>query len=249
MILEKLENLKRAEEILDIRDNAEKLVEILQTLDNDLTNTKDLFALSAQQIGHNIRLFALKFSEGNAFFINPLIKHKENPTISREKCITCGEQEYLIPRYKNIEVIYTRTSGYVEQIALSGGAAYSFQQMFDLLDGIQLSDYGLPIDDDFDKASDDEKREVIEEYLKALHKFNGDLNNEIENDDEMRDIKHTIEFYTGVATGEIELKKPEEQVPHKPNRSERRRLAKEQRKRNKQLKKEEKSKNDRENKD
>ena len=240
MILETITDIKRADEIVDIKGEAETLVPILQELNDDLQNNEKLLALSAPQIGHNIRVIALKFKDGIDFFINPLITKRKELTFSREKCITCGDQEYIIPRYNSIDVMFTKSSGYVSKLNLVGIAAFQFQQMFELIDGIQISDYGLPIDDDFDDLTEDEKIEILNGFRESLKELTTKLNDDIKNDDEALALKKNIDYYTTIAMSD--------KGPRPANRKERRLAEKRRRKLEKMLRKQEKAKNDRENK-
>lgn len=88
-------------------------------------------------------------------------------------------------------------------------AAEIFQYQINLLDGVLLSDIGLEIDENFDKASEDEKAELIDFYLGQLKLTNNELQQEIENDKELKKISDAIKFMEGVQTGEIQQPKPQ----------------------------------------
>lgn len=230
MILTGIKDLSRSIEITELKDQADLVSSILSELKSELEADDNLFALSAPQIGKNLRVFALKFTDEIKFILNPLIVKRDKLVISREKNISCGEQEYLIPRFDKVEFIYMQPSGVPEQLEFNGCAAYLFQQMNDLLEGLQLSDYGLPIDDDFDELTEDEKSEIISQYMKSFDSLLGNLREDIENDADLREQQHTIDFLTGVATGEIKI------ATKQPNRQQRRTNAKLAKKLTQQLK-------------
>ena len=75
--------------------------------------------------------------------------------------------------------------------------------MTEMLDGILLSDLGLEIIKDFDKATDEEKTQVIQMYLESLKKRNSLLQEEINSDSTLKQIQDTINFNTGLLTGAI----------------------------------------------
>ena len=77
------------------------------------------------------------------------------------------------------------------------------QQMIEMLDGIQLSDYGLEVIPAFDKATDEEKTQVLQMYIDSLKKRAHDLMDEINADPELKAINDTIEFNTGLLNGDI----------------------------------------------
>ena len=222
MILDKIEKEERAEELFEIKENAQMVSDILKELADELEKRDDLLALSAPQIGHNYRIFALKFKDKIQFFFNPLNIKSENLTLSRETCITCGPQSYLIPRFNDIKVSFMQPTGLIREVELNGTAAFLFQQMFQILDCVYLSDWGFPVDDDFFDLPKDVQNDILKEYLDNVSKLSTDINDEIKNDAELRGIKDTIDFMTSVAKGETEVK----QVEYKPNRKERRRRAK-----------------------
>lgn len=230
MILTELKDLSRSVEITELKEQAEEISSLLEELKTELESHDDLFALSAPQIGKNVRLFALKFADEIKFILNPLIVKREKLLVSREKNISCGDQEYLIPRFDKIEFIYMQPNGMPEQLEFNGYAAYLFQQMNDLLEGLQLSDYGLPIDADFDELTDDEKSEIISQYMNSFDGLLDNLRKDIDEDDELREQQHTIDFLTSVATGQTQI------AQRKPNREQRRANAKLAKKLAKQLK-------------
>ena len=216
MILTELKDLTRSIEITELKDQAEEISNILKELKEELESHDNLVALSAPQIGKNVRVFALKFQDEIKFILNPLIVKRDKLIINRETNISCGEQEYLIPRFDKVEFIYMKPTGVPEQLEFSGLAAHLFQQMNDLLEGLQLSDYGLPIDSDFDDLTEDEKSTIIEQYMKSFDGLLTNLRKDIEEDPELRDQQHTIDFLTSVATGKTQI------AQKTPNRATRR---------------------------
>jgi len=80
----------------------------------------------------------------------------------------------------------------------------------DHLDGILLSDIGLEIDEQFDNATQKEKDEVINWYLETLDLKAKELNNEISNNEELKELKDGIDFMTSVYKGETKLESSNE---------------------------------------
>ena len=73
------------------------------------------------------------------------------------------------------------------------------------MEGILLSDIGLEIDDEFENASQEEKDEVISWYLDTLDLKAKELNNEVENTPELKELKNGIDFMTSVLTGKTKI--------------------------------------------
>lgn len=228
--MEQEQKLTRAMEILDLKKEADTLVPILEQIDKKLKENEELLCLSAPQLGYNIRVFALKFADEIRYFVNPLYVKRKNLIVNVESCSTLGEQKYLIPRFKNIEFIYTKTNGMVEQLIFNDLAAFQFQQMYDFLEGLTLEDYGVPIDDDFFELSKEEQDEIVSNYLKSCESLLQNLQEDINSDPTLREMQHTVDFMTSVAVGETKLSEK------KMNREQRRLAQKQARRKAKQFK-------------
>ena len=211
----------RAKEILKIDDeNNEKLLsrsdEINTTEDGNLQREitaalkktiekNNLVSLSANAIGYDKRIFCIKFDEEIKTFINPIIVKAEGLQLSREKCTSIPGREFIVPRNTNISVIYQRPMGKIESRQIVGLAAFIFQHELQHLDGVLLSDFALEIDSEWDKASDEEREEVINYYLDSLDIKAKELDKEIQDDPELKKMSDAIDFMTSVYKGETKL--------------------------------------------
>lgn len=167
---------------------------------------KNLISLTAPQIGYNRRIICLRFGDNNyRTFINPAIENNTGLTISREKCSSIPEKEFIIPRLSNIKFYFTTPMGKVESATLVGKAACVFQHAMDHLNGMLVSDIGLEIDELFDNASTEEQEEVIKMYLESLDLRQKDLEEEMKSNTEMKELNEAIEFITGVNNGSVVL--------------------------------------------
>ena len=156
---DKLSN--RCNEINLTKDN--KLVqEIVLKLKNTIRSHEDMTALSANQIGYDKRIFCLNFNGDIRTFINPLIQDAKGLELSREKCHSEPDREFIRSRHSKVTVMYQTPLGKIETVELVGMAARVFQHHLDHLDGLLLSDVSLEIFDDFNKATDEERQEVID---------------------------------------------------------------------------------------
>lgn len=210
--LSKINN--RAKEI-DIRKNNNEVRETILELKETLRQYDKGVALSAPQIGKDYRIFVINFKGDYRTFINPIITQVKGMTINRENSLSIPNKEFLIPRYGQIEVMYQTPLGKSESKKLIGLAAYIFQQQLDHLEGINISDIGLEIDDDFDKATDEEREQIVEMFLKSLDLKYKELEKEIEEDEDLKKTKDAIDFMTKVQRGEVEIEV--EQVDDKVN--------------------------------
>jgi len=189
--------------------------QISKELKNTIKFYKDVTALSAPQLGYKYRIFCIKFNDNEIrTFVNPLIvtRDKDSLHLSREHQIGISDDNYLVPRSSNISVVFQTPIGSNEACELKDNVASVFQQMNDLLDGVLISDYGLKIDDDFDKATDDEKQEIIKYYLEHLKELGVKVQEQIENDPIQNAIDETINQLTKINLGTAEFTKIDDDV-------------------------------------
>ena len=168
----------------------------------------NLISLSAPQIGYNRRIFCLRFGDNDyRTFINPIIDNNVNITMAREKCTSIPGKEFIIPRFGKINFYFTTPLGKIESGQLVGRAAYAFQHALDHLNGLLVEDIGLEIDELFDKATEEERTEVIKLYAEALDLKQKELNEIIEEDKDLKEINEGIRFIQSVRDGTTILEK------------------------------------------
>lgn len=211
-IVEGPENFsERVDEILDNK-LYEPVKHAVSQLKERLKVDPELVALCAPQIGTKLRLFVVKTSGTNMekfkAFINPMIVTGEGLHLSREVNPSFKGKQFIIPRKDKVHVAYQTPDGHVESETYVGVYGEVIQQMIEMLDGITLFDYGFDLDDvggaeEFDKATKEEKEQVIQMYLESLKSISGELKEEIESNPELKRINDTIDFTTRMLSGEI----------------------------------------------
>lgn len=183
----------------------DEINKVIQDLKDTLRANKDLVALSAPQIGENMRIFCIKFARGDIrAFINPLIITRKGIHLSRESQIGYGGQEYIVPRHNEIDAAYQTPVGSKDVNAFMGAVGEVFQQMIEIMDGVLIEDYGLIILPEFDKASDKDKQEVIDMYLNNLEEKSKNIDEKINSDSELSRMSKSIDFMTKLSLGKIE---------------------------------------------
>lgn len=193
----------RATEVSVIADNKE-LRDTVAALKRTLSKRDDLKALSAPAIGVDMRVFCIKYNKNEiTTYVNPVIVNQSGLSLSRESCSSIPDKEFIRIRNNDITVAYQTPRGIIENKRLVGMAAYVFQHEVDHLDGILLDDIGFEVWEDFDNATEEERQEVISEYITSLDIKRDEINTEIEQDPELKQIKDAVRFMTGVYTGEI----------------------------------------------
>ncbi len=184
-----------------------RVVSIVNDIKDTLKADKRLVALAANQLGHKERIFCIKFSNGDVReFINPVIIKHEGMHLSRETSIGLDDVEYIIPRADTIIATYQtpNMTDNCDMNKFSGAVAEVFQQMCDLIDGILLEDIGLEVIPGFDKASEEERQEIISMYLDSLERRKETLEKEIEANPNAQDMNKAIQFMKELQEGKIE---------------------------------------------
>lgn len=194
----------RSDEVDTKKDNALIRQTVLDL--KDTIREQGLACLSAPQIGVKIRVFCINFNGDIRSFVNPIITNVKGFELSRETCPSLPGKTFIRPRHNQIDVAYQTPIGKIESNQLAGLAAKVYQKCVDNLDGLLLCDVGLEIDEDFDKASDKEKEEVIKMYLDSLDIRQKQVEKEIEETPELKKTADAIKFMESVQRGETVLK-------------------------------------------
>ena len=172
-----------------------------------LKKYKELYALSAPQIGIKERVIVFKYNNGEMYkeYINPRIFKAEEYHLVREKDISCPDKEFICPRPGKIFIEYQTQDARPETNVLKDNAAEVFDRMMQYLDGITLEDYGLEVIPEFDEAEEEDKQEVIDMYLKSFKTKAEELNKEIEQDKDAKQLKDAIDFMAAAKEGKIQF--------------------------------------------
>lgn len=204
-IITDLEKLSDRCDEIDIRKENNLMREIILELKSTLRESKGGVGLAAPQIGYDKRIFVINFNGDLRTFINPIITQAKGLTFSREGCLSLPGKQYIRPRNNEITVLYQTPLGKSESRKMVGLAATVFQHELDHLDGITLADIGLEIDEDFDKATEEEKDEIIKMYMDSLDLKQKTSKDEIDSDKELKQMSNAIDFMEKVQTGKIDF--------------------------------------------
>jgi len=216
--------------IWNVRENQDLMIPLIQDLEETLKEHPERLFLCTNEIGYKERGILVRFADDTHEFLNPAFQKKDVPIINREKDIFTGE-EYLIPRFTNVEIVYQDCLGAVKANKLNEAASVIMCQAMDLLNGLTAKDYGLPILEGFDDLSADDKAEIIADYVKSLGEKYSLLDNDLSSNEETKDIWDAAKYIKGVSDGTIntekgllsnrkkkKLKKMIDQVKHQSNR-------------------------------
>ena len=186
----------------DLTKENKDVQDIVLALKNTIRANEGMLGLSANQIGYNKRILCLDFGGNIRSFINPIITNAEGFTLSRETCSSIPDKVFIRTRNSKINVTYQTPLGKIESVEFIGFAAIMFQHHLDHLDGLLLSDVSLEIDEDFDNATDEEREEVINMYLDSLDLTRKQIETDIENDEEAKQMSDAVKFINSVKSGE-----------------------------------------------
>lgn len=196
------------EKLHDICDDVNPIdaQQTVKELTAKLNKYKDLYALSAPQIGIKERVICIKFNDGVIKeYINPMVLESEGLHLVRERDISIPEKEFICPRPNKIHVRYQLSSAKPEENILKGVVAEVFDRMMQYLQGVTLEDFGLEIIDGFDSATKKEQQEIISMYLESLKKREEILNDNIEHDKDAKELRDAIRFMEAVDRGEVQF--------------------------------------------
>lgn len=193
----------RADEV-DIRKENTLVRETVLDLKSTIKHN-NYVALAAPQIGVKKRILCINFNGDIRTFCNPVVTHVEGFTINKERCPSIPGKEFIRFRNTSVEVVYQDPLGKVNSVKLQGLAAMVLQYAVDILDGLLISDVGLEIDEQWDKASEDERNEVLDAYFESLDVKRKNVKTELENDPDTKKISDAIDFIESVKKGETQL--------------------------------------------
>lgn len=201
---------ERANEI-SIEEDRKLIFRIAGDLKSTLLE-KGLNSLSAPQIGYPYRMICVRFQTKSStpdvrVYINPIISHFKGFTLTRQQCASMPGREFIYPRNTEINMMYQTLEGGSFISTFTGAVAFLLQQEVDLLDGITLETLGLEVDKDFDSASEEEKNELLEAYMKVIDDYKKQLEEDIKNDPNLSAIDNAATFMSQVDRGEIKLEK------------------------------------------
>lgn len=193
---------ERADEVDTIKEMKEARAIIAEL--KSIIRKKELTSLSAPAIGYRKRIFCVNFSDSEIkTFINPIIVKAEGLVLSDERCTSIPDKRFILPRNNKISIMYTSPLGKVESREVSGIAASVIQHEIHHLDGILCSDIGLEVDEMFDNATQEEREQVIGMYLDSLDIKQKELDKQIEEDADLKQIADATKFMEKVQSGEV----------------------------------------------
>lgn len=193
----------RADEV-DLRKEGAKVREIILDL-KDTIRKNNLVYLTAPQIGYNVRVFCINYSGDIHTFVNPIVATAKTLQMSIETCKSIPDKRFMIPRANDVLAMYETPLCKVETKKLTGLSAFIYQHCMEHLDGIAISDIGLEIDELYDKASDEEKGELIKRYIDALGIKQKNIEEEINKDKNLKEASDAMKFAEEVAKGNVTL--------------------------------------------
>lgn len=196
----------------DTRNIVIKLKEVIR--ENNLTS------LTAPQIGIDRRIFVINFNGDMRAFINPIMTEVKGFELSRETCSSIPDKTYIRPRHNEVTTMYQTPLGKIESKKFLGASAKVFQHCIDHLDGLLLSDIGLEIDEMFDKATEEERLQVINMYLDSLDIKQKDIEKEIAEDKDLKEISDAVNFMENVEKGEIQVEQVSIEKEQEPEEKE-----------------------------
>lgn len=214
--------LKRAHQI-DVKENEETLEIIADKLKLALDQHKELPYATANQVGYDYSVYAIRVGDHYEVWANPLMSRSDDNMILVTDKEFGLKNNYYIPRWPKISVIaYSFDKKLVCTRDYENEAAAIMQHVMNNLDGISLQDIGLEITPEFATASEEDQREVVMAYIKELENLLNVLEKDIKQDSEANAKYEAFKFVKARAAKEIDVV----EKPVKQNRKMRRWLNK-----------------------
>lgn len=187
----------------DVRAEQDLSMELVQSLNDTIKANEDRVYLCANEIGYNNRAFIIKFSDDTRVFMNPIYQVKEGLRLVREYD-PLTKKQFIIPRFTEVTLCFQNCMGKIEALKFNEVASPIVSQAMDCLDGIHSSDYGLEINEDFDKASPEEQQEVLNEYLNSIKDLMNKLESDLSTNEDTKKEWEGFRFLKAKLNGEIE---------------------------------------------
>ena len=194
---------------IDVKHNEDDVEVITERLKLALEQNKDLPYVTANQVGYGYQMYAIRTQNNVEVWANPLMaRQDDNMILVRDKEYGL-ENTYYCPRWTKLSVIaYSIDKGLVCNREYENEAAVILQHIMNNLNGISLKDIGLEVTQEFLDAPEDERKEVINEYVNELQKLLNTLESDIHNDSEMNQKYEAFKFVKARASNEIEAERP-----------------------------------------
>lgn len=188
----------------DVRGNQNLSTEIVQSLDDTINAHPELLFLASNEVGYKERAIDVRFSDDTYIFMNPILQKTERLAFAREIDRIDGK-EYIVPRFGYIELVYQDCLGSIKAAKFENAAALIICQALDTLDGIFSSEIGLEVLPEFDQATPEEQKEVLDAYMNSLNMRYNELDKELQlEDDKVRNQWNAIKFMIAKSEGKIQ---------------------------------------------
>ena len=208
-IVKDIDKLSTRCDEINVFENQKLVRKIVNNIKDTMKANKDMFALSAPQLGYNVRIFCIRFSDEDIkAFINPMATKTEGKCLMIENTDSIPGKEFMIQRSQRLMAGYQMVSGQYNELSLKHPVSALFEKMVDMLDGTLFFKYetvGLPIDKDYYKASNEEKEELHKWYFDTyLPTKLEELKKVAEGDEEIQQLQTQIKYFKSVIDGTTE---------------------------------------------
>ena len=207
-LVSKIDKLRERVDEFNVFENKDIIKSVTDDMLEYMNKHEDIKALAAPMINRNYRMFAIRFEDGIKFFVNAMFTKQRGLHISIEKNPLFKDRTFMIVRNNTISLAYQDLFGIAGEAEFDGTAGDLIQQMVFLTDGILLDELSVEVFDDFLNASEEEQQEVIDYYLNSLKETSEKLNQEIEENPELKEYKEGMDFLLAAAKGEVQIETP-----------------------------------------
>jgi len=197
---------------IDVKCDEETVEIIAEKLKNALEQEKDYPYVTANQVGYDKQMYALRVGDDIEVWANPLMARENEDMILVADKEYGLENPYYVPRYPKLNVVaYSVDKKLVCTREYENEAAVVLQHVMNNLNGLSLRDFGLEVTDEFRSAPKEEQDEVVKYYIEQLEAMYNRLEEDIAGDSELSKQYEAFKFVKARAAGKIESERPVKQ--------------------------------------
>ena len=193
---------------IDVKEDEETLNIIAERLHIALSQHKELPYVTANQVGYDYSAYALRIGDRIEVYANPIMAVDGGMALSKEHEFGLDSDYYVLRWVKLSVIAYSYEKKLVCERQYDDEAACILQHVLNNLDGISIRDIGLEITPEFEAATPEDQREVLNAYIEELLNLLGKLEEDIAQDSEASKQYEAYKFVKAKAAKEIESERP-----------------------------------------
>jgi peptide deformylase len=193
--------------------DTEETDKVITAIKEAFETRPELLAISAPQLGIDMRVIGLQFSDQIKILLNPIITKKSKMALAVETCASLPGKEIVIKRPTEITAVYYTDKYKYEENKFIGASAALLDQMSNLLDGITPDRIGLVSDvAEAGHVTDEDLADIAPIYQDFVNSKLSALKKDIEADEALAKEYRQLSFQESVINGRTAVVESEEEA-------------------------------------